>query len=44
MVKKPQLRWSPRGTHLLLQARTGALNDDLSADFAPWYRGFAALD
>jgi hypothetical protein len=30
--------------HLLLQVRTRVLNDDLSADFARWYPGFAALD
>lgn len=40
MVKKQQMRWSPRGAHLLLQIRTRALNDDLAADFAHWYPGF----
>ena len=44
MVKKQQMRWSLRGAHLLLQVRTRVLNDDLSADFARWYPGFAALD
>jgi hypothetical protein len=45
MVKKQQMRWSsPGGAHLLLQVRTHVLNDDLSADFARWYPGFAALD
>jgi hypothetical protein len=34
----------PRSAHLLLQVRTRVLNDDLSADFARWYPGFAALD
>src|SRR5438445_6017015 len=30
MVKKQQMRWSPRGAHLLLQIRTRVLNDDLA--------------
>ncbi|MDA8300384.1 MAG: hypothetical protein M0005_02290 [Actinomycetota bacterium] len=40
MVEKQQMRWSPRGAHLLLQVRTRALNDDLAGDFARWYPGF----
>jgi hypothetical protein len=40
MVKKQQMRRSPRGAHLLLQVRTRALNGDLAADFARWYPGF----
>lgn len=40
MVKHQQMRWSPRGAHLLLQVRTRAINDDLAADFARWYPGF----
>ncbi|MBV9379452.1 MAG: hypothetical protein JOY82_20975 [Streptosporangiaceae bacterium] len=39
MVKKQQMRWSPRGAHLLLQVRTRVLNDDLAGDFARWYPG-----
>ena len=39
MVKKQQMRWSPRGAHLLLHVRTRVLNDDLAADFARWYPG-----
>ncbi|GHC81237.1 hypothetical protein GCM10007079_20820 [Nocardiopsis terrae] len=35
MVKKQQMRWSPKGAHLLLQVRTRVLNGDLAADFAP---------
>ena len=42
MVKKQQMRWSPRGAHLLLQIRTRVLNDDLAADFARWYPGPAS--
>jgi len=44
MVKKQQMRWSPRGAHLLLQVRTRVLNDDLAADFARWYPGLAGPD
>jgi hypothetical protein len=40
MVKKQQMRWSPRGAHLLIQARTRVLNGDLADDFCRWYPGF----
>ena len=40
MVKKQQMRWSPRGAHLLLQVRTRVLNDQLADDFHRWYPGF----
>jgi hypothetical protein len=33
MVKKQQMRWTPRGAHLLVQVRTRVLNDELAADF-----------
>jgi hypothetical protein len=33
MVKKQQMRWSPRGAHLLLQIRTRILNDTLTDDY-----------
>jgi hypothetical protein len=39
MVKQPQMRWTQRGAHLLLQVRTQALNDDLRATFRRWYPG-----
>jgi hypothetical protein len=39
MVKQQQMRWTPRGAHLLLQVRTQALNDDLRATFGRWYPG-----
>jgi len=42
MVKKQQMRWTPRGAHLLLQVRTRVLNDDLAADFQRWYPAFVA--
>jgi hypothetical protein len=39
MVKKQQMRWTPRGAHLLLQVRTQVLNDDLRPTFERWYPG-----
>ncbi len=33
MVKKQQMQWSQKGAHYLLQARTAALNGDLSDNF-----------
>jgi hypothetical protein len=41
MVKKQQMRWKPRGAHLLLQIRTRVLNDQLATDFHRWYPGFS---
>ena len=40
MVKKQQMRWTPRGAHLLLQVRTRILNNELGDDFHRWYPGF----
>jgi hypothetical protein len=40
MVKKQQMRWTPRGAHLLLQVRTRALNDTLTNDYQRWYPNF----
>ena len=40
MVKKQQMRWSPRGAHLLLQIRTRVLNDTLTDDYRSWYPAF----
>jgi hypothetical protein len=39
MVKKQQMRWAPRGAHLLLQIRTQVLNNDLHDNFRRWYPG-----
>jgi hypothetical protein len=39
MVKKQQMRWTPRGAHLLLQVRTQVLNDDFRLTFERWYPG-----
>jgi hypothetical protein len=41
MVKKQQMRWTPRGAHLLLQVRTRVLNDDLANTFHRWYSAFS---
>jgi hypothetical protein len=41
MVKKQQMRWTPRGAHLLVQVRTRVLNDQLADDFHRWYPGFS---
>ena len=40
MVTKQQMRWTPRGAHLLLQVRTQVPNDELPAAFRRWYSGF----
>jgi len=40
MVKKQQMRWTPRGAHLLPQIRTRVLNDQLAGDFRRWYPNF----
>ncbi len=40
MVKKQQMRWTPRGAHLLVQIRTRVLNDQLADDFHRWYPHF----
>jgi hypothetical protein len=39
-VKKQQMRWTPRGAHLLLQTRTKVLNGDLEQMFRTHYPGF----
>jgi predicted transcriptional regulator len=39
-VKKQQMRWTPKGAHLLLQTRTKVLNGDLEAMFRTHYPGF----
>jgi hypothetical protein len=44
MVKKQQMRWSPKGAHLLLQIRTRVLNDELREVFRKWYPNFSQGD
>lgn len=39
-VKKQQMRWTPRGAHLLLQVRVQVLNHELGATFQRWYPQF----
>ena len=43
MVKKQQMRWTPRGAHLLLQVRTRVLNDQLGDDFHRWCPGLSRI-
>ncbi|MDZ4877319.1 MAG: ISKra4 family transposase ISSysp7 [Chroococcidiopsis cubana SAG 39.79] len=38
-VKKQQMRWTPKGAHLLLQVRTLVLNEELRSKFQQWYSG-----
>lgn len=42
MVKRQQMRWTPKGAHLLLQVRTRVLNDELADAFRRWYPEFAS--
>jgi hypothetical protein len=37
VTARQQMRWTPRGAHLLLQIRVQALNDDLHTVFQGWY-------
>src|SRR5260221_13531933 len=39
-VKKQQMQWTLRGSHLLLQTRTRVLNEDLDDLFRRWYPKF----
>jgi hypothetical protein len=43
MVKKQQMRWTKRGAHLLLQARTETLNGELRDTFCRWYPGMTKV-
>ena len=36
-VKQQQMRWTPRGAHLLLQVRTQVLNGELRQTFDRWF-------
>lgn len=38
-VKKQQMRWTPKGTHLLIQVRTQVLNQEWAKKFQSWYPG-----
>jgi hypothetical protein len=44
MVKMQQMRWTPRGAHLLSQIRADVLNDDLAGTFRQWYLGFGGAE
>ena len=39
-VKKQQMQWTKRGTHLLLQVRTHVLNNELDSTFQKWFPKF----
>jgi hypothetical protein len=39
LVKRHQMKWSPRGAHLVLQTGTRVLNDELRQTFQRWYPG-----
>ncbi|MGE5659575.1 MAG: ISKra4 family transposase [Actinomycetota bacterium] len=36
-VKKQQMRWTPKGAHLLIQVRTRVLNNEWMSKFQQWY-------
>lgn len=40
-AKRQQMQWTPRGAHLLLQARTRTLDDTLRSLFERWYPGLS---
>ena len=40
-AKRQQMQWTPRGAHLLLQARTRTLDGTLRPMFERWYPGLA---
>ena len=40
-VKKQQMRWTPRGAHLVLQIRANVLNGDVGTAFQRWHPGLA---
>jgi hypothetical protein len=42
-VKRQQMRWTPRGAHLLLQIRVQVLNDDLQTAFHRWYPALSSV-
>jgi hypothetical protein len=44
MVKKQQMRWTPRGAHLLLQIRANVLNSDLAGALQRWHPGFGVAE
>ena len=42
-VKKQQMKWRPRGAHLLLQVRVKVVDDELHQRFCEWYSGMQPL-
>jgi hypothetical protein len=43
-VKKQQMKWRPRGAHLLLQVRVKVIDDELHQRFCEWYPGMQPLN
>ena len=41
-VKKQQMRWTPKGAHLLIQVRTQVLNNEWMSKFQQWYPALKA--
>ena len=42
-VKRQQMQWTKKGTHLLVQARTKVLNEEWEECFRQQYPGFRSL-
>ncbi|KAF3995896.1 hypothetical protein HAV38_21530, partial [Glaciimonas immobilis] len=43
MCKRQQMRWAPRGAHLLAQVRCAVINHDLPAKLAAYYKKMSEL-
>jgi hypothetical protein len=41
--KRPQMRWTPRGAHLLVQVRCAVLNGDILEKWKEWEKAKAEL-
>ena len=44
MSKARQMRWSPKGAHLLLQVRAELVDGRLGDTFSRWYSGFTGAE
>jgi len=42
-LKRQQIRWTERATHLLLQVRTKVLNEDWRSTLSRWYPGMQEI-
>ena len=43
MYKRQQMRWTPRGAHLLAPVRCALIDDDLPAKLATYYKKMSEL-